>query len=122
VKINMLVTNNEIIFDDKEFMLTKTDLKGVITYANRDFIKISGFSEAELVGSSHNIVRHPDMPTEAFEDMWLTLNAGKPWNGMVKNRTKDGDFYWVMASASPIFESGIVTGFYQYVENLPVNK
>jgi methyl-accepting chemotaxis protein len=107
----MLVTNNEIIFDDKEFMLTKTDLKGVITYANRDFIKISGFSEAELVGSSHNIVRHPDMPTEAFEDMWLTLNAGKPWNGMVKNRTKDGDFYWVMASASPIFESGIVTGF-----------
>ena len=111
MKINMPVTNNEIIFDDAEFMLTKTDIKGTITYANQDFIKISGFSEAELVGSNHNLVRHPDMPIEAFADMWLSLKAGKPWMGMVKNRTKAGDFYWVMASAAPLFENGQVTGY-----------
>lgn len=111
MKINMPVSNNEIIFADAEFMLTKTDLKGVITYANQDFIKVSGYTEAELLGSSHNIVRHPDMPVEAFEDMWLNLKAGKPWTGMVKNRTKDGDFYWVMANAAPIYENGEVSGY-----------
>ena len=111
MKTNMPVTNNEIIFDDSQFMLTKTDAKGVITFANQDFIQISGFSEAELVGNSHNIVRHPDMPVEAFEDMWRSLKAGKPWTGMVKNRTKSGDFYWVQANAAPIEESGVVTGF-----------
>ena len=107
----MPVTNNEIFFDDAEFMLTKTDLRGVITYANQDFVKISGFSEAELVGSSHNIVRHPDMPEEAFEDMWRNLKEGKPWTGMVKNRTKAGDYYWVKANAAPIVENGVVTGY-----------
>ncbi len=111
MKINMPVTHNEIIFKDDEFMLTKTDLKGVITYANDCFIKISGFSEAELVGQSHNVVRHPDMPVEAFEDMWTHLKAGKPWSGMVKNRAKNGDFYWVLANAAPIFESGQITGY-----------
>jgi methyl-accepting chemotaxis protein len=111
MKINMPVTNTEIIFDDNQFMLTKTDLKGAITYTNKDFVTVSGFSEAELVGSSHNMVRHPDMPVEAFEDMWRDLKAGKPWTGMVKNRTKGGDFYWVEANAAPIFESGIVVGF-----------
>ncbi|MES1988522.1 MAG: PAS domain S-box protein, partial [Pseudomonadota bacterium] len=111
MKINMPVTTNEIIFDDSQFMLTKTDLKGVITYANQDFIKVSGFSETELVGSSHNMVRHPDMPVEAFEDMWRSLKVGKPWTGMVKNRTKSGDFYWVQANAAPIVEAGVVTGF-----------
>ena len=111
MKINMPVTNNEITFDDSQFMLTKTDLKGVITYANQDFIQVSGFSEAELVGSSHNMVRHPDMPIEAFVDMWHSLKAGKPWTGMVKNRTKSGDFYWVEANAAPIEQSGIVIGF-----------
>jgi len=111
MKINMPVTNTEIIFDDKQFMLTKTDLKGAITYTNKDFITVSGFSEEELVGSNHNMVRHPDMPVEAFDDMWRDLKAGKPWTGMVKNRTKDGDFYWVEANAAPIFESGIITGY-----------
>jgi methyl-accepting chemotaxis protein len=111
MKINMPVTNNEIIFDDSEFMLTKTDLRGYITYANQDFIKVSGFSESELVGANHNIVRHPDMPEEAFEDMWRNLKEGKPWTGMVKNRTKAGDYYWVMADAAPIFENGQITGY-----------
>jgi len=111
MKINMPVTSKEVIFDDSQFMLTKTDTKGVITYANQDFIKVSGFSEAELVGSNHNMVRHPDMPVEAFEDMWRNLKAGKPWTGMVKNRTKTGDFYWVIANAAPIIENGQVTGY-----------
>ncbi len=111
MKINMPVSNNEIIFDDAEFMLTKTDLRGVITYANQDFIKVSGFSEAELIGSNHNMVRHPDMPVEAFEDMWVSLKEGKPWTGMVKNRTKAGDFYWVMANAAPVYENGKVSGY-----------
>ncbi len=104
MKINMPVTNHEIIFKDDEFMLTKTDLKGVITYTNQDFINVSGFSEEELVGSSHNLVRHPDMPSEAFADLWASLKAGQPWTGMIKNRTKSGDFYWVEANAAPIFE------------------
>ncbi|NOT69692.1 MAG: PAS domain S-box protein [Methylophilaceae bacterium] len=84
MKINMPVTNTEVTFDDTEFMLTKTDLKGVITYANTSFIKISGFSESELIGQNHNMVRHPDMPVEAFADMWRNLKAGQPWTGLVK--------------------------------------
>jgi methyl-accepting chemotaxis protein len=111
MKINMPVTSNEIIFDDAQFMLTKTDLKGIITYANQDFIKVSGFSEAELVGQSHNMVRHPDMPAEAFEDMWRNLKTGKPWTGLVKNRTKNGDFYWVQANAAPVFEGSVAVGY-----------
>jgi len=111
MKINMPVTDKEIIFDDAQFMLTKTDLKGIITYANQDFIEVSGYSEAELIGSNHNIVRHPDMPVEAFEDMWRNLKQRKPWSGMVKNRTKAGDFYWVNANAAPIFDNGVVTAY-----------
>jgi methyl-accepting chemotaxis protein len=111
MKINMPITNNEVTFDDDAFMLTKTDLRGVITFANADFIKTSGYSEAELIGSPHNIVRHPDMPEEAFDDMWRDIKAGKPWTGMVKNRTKNGDFYWVEANAAPMFSNGQITGF-----------
>lgn len=92
-------------------MLTRTNLKGVITYANKDFIQVSGYSEEELLGSSHNIVRHPDMPVEAFADMWRNLKSGKPWTGLVKNRTKNGDFYWVMANATPVIENNEVVGY-----------
>lgn len=111
MKINLPVTNNEVQFDETQFMLTRTDLKGVITYANKDFIEISGFSETELVGSSHNVVRHPDMPPEAFKDMWRCLKSGKPWTGLVKNRTKNGDFYWVVANATPVTENNMIVGY-----------
>lgn len=111
MKINMPVTNSEVMFDESDFMVTKTDLKGIIIYANQSFIKISGFSEAELVGASHNMVRHPDMPIEAFADMWQNLKAGKPWTAMVKNRTKSGDYYWVMANVAPIFSEGQIAGY-----------
>ncbi len=97
--------------DDGITIVTKTDLNGVITYANSDFIRISGFAEDELLGQNHNVVRHPDMPVQAFADMWATLKQGRPWNGLVKNRCKNGDFYWVNAHVAPIDEHDKVIGY-----------
>ena len=108
---NQPVTNVERHLDEGQYIVSKTDLKGRITYVNRPFIDISGFGANELLGVSHNIVRHPDMPPAAFEDLWRTLKDGKPWRGMVKNRCKNGDHYWVDASANPIWENGVVTGY-----------
>lgn len=111
MKINMPVTNNEVVMKDGSTLVSKTNLKGAITYVNRDFIEISGFSEAELVGKNHNIVRHPDMPPEAFDDLWKTIQSGKPWTGYVKNRCKNGDYYWVRADVTPIFHNGQISEF-----------
>jgi len=82
-----------------------------ITYVNRDFLEASGFMETELIGQPHNLVRHPDMPVEAFADLWRDLQAGRPWTGYVKNRRKNGDYYWVLANATPIWESGQLIGY-----------
>ncbi|CAG0979172.1 partial Aerotaxis receptor, partial [Rhodocyclaceae bacterium] len=111
MRSNLPVTQNEYVLTDSDLIVSKTDLKGRITYVNRDFLRISGFTEAELIGEPHNIVRHPDMPAEAFEDLWNTLKAGRPWTGYVKNRCKNGDFYWVLANATPIWEGGQVAGY-----------
>ena len=111
MRTNLPVTQNEIQLRDDTMIVSKTDLKGRITYINRDFLDISGFTERELIGEPHNIVRHPDMPTEAFQDLWDTLKAGRPWTGMVKNRCKNGDYYWVVANATPIWEGGQITGY-----------
>ncbi len=111
MRTNLPVTNNEIELGDETIIVSKTDLKGQITYVNRDFLAISGFSESELIGEPHNIVRHPDMPAEAFQDLWDTLKAGRPWTGYVKNRCKNGDHYWVLANATPIWDHGQVTGY-----------
>ncbi|OGT43352.1 MAG: hypothetical protein A3K00_02160 [Gallionellales bacterium RIFOXYD2_FULL_52_7] len=111
MRINTPVTNNEKLMTEGSMIVTKTDLKGIITYANKDFIEISGFSETELVGQSHNVVRHPDMPVEAFADLWKTVKNGTSWNGIVKNRCKNGDYYWVDANVTPIRENGQVTGY-----------
>ncbi|WP_022942039.1 PAS domain-containing methyl-accepting chemotaxis protein [Psychromonas hadalis] len=108
---NTPVTNNEYILQDKDLIVSNTDMQGNITYINDDFLRISGFTETELIGQPQNIVRHPDMPAEAFEDLWRDLKAGKPWTGFVKNRCKNGDFYWVKANATPIFENGQITGY-----------
>ena len=108
---NLPVTNNEYVLTDADSIVSKTDLKGTITFVNEDFKRISGFTEAELIGQPQNIVRHPDMPVEAFADFWATLKAGRPWSGMVKNRCKNGDFYWVLANATPIYEGGHLTGY-----------
>jgi methyl-accepting chemotaxis protein len=111
MRTNLPVTGQEIILRDDHLIVSKTDLKGRITYVNRDFIEISGFDETELIGEPHNLVRHPDMPPEAFEDLWNSLKDGRPWVGFVKNRCKNGDHYWVEAHAAPIWENGQVTGY-----------
>lgn len=108
MKMNMPVTNQEILMKKGGLLVTRTDLKGVITYVNDEFINISGFTRDELIGASHNIVRHPDMPAAAFEDLWLTLKSLRPWQGLVKNRAKSGDYYWVEANAMPVFKNGKV--------------
>lgn len=82
-------------------IVSQTNEKGEIIFANNDFCKIAGFSLEELVGKAHNTVRHSDMPKWAFEDLWRTLKSGKTWKGIVKNRTKDGGYYWVNATAFP---------------------
>lgn len=105
------VTNIERHLKDGEYIVSKTDLKGRIVYVNRPFMDISGFSESELLGLPHNVVRHPDMPQAAFEDLWRTLKSGKAWRAMVKNRCKNGDHYWVEANANPIWEDGKLTGY-----------
>ncbi|WP_153111933.1 methyl-accepting chemotaxis protein [Propionivibrio limicola] len=115
---NLPVTNTESILPDNEFIYSRTDLKGLITEANDAFCLISGFSREEMLGQPHNMVRHPDMPIAAFEDMWRDLKAGLPWRGIVKNRRKDGGFYWVVANVSPVRENGQVVG-YQSVRSRP---
>ena len=99
---NLPVTNNEYPIGEDTLIVSKTDLKGKLTYFNEQFVLASGFDDNELMGQPHNIVRHPDMPPAAFEDLWQTLKDGKPWAGAVKNRRKNGDFYWVLASATPM--------------------
>ncbi len=118
MKVNMPVNDTERQMKQGSILVSRTDLKGRITYCNNDFIEISGFTEEELIGKSHNIVRHPDMPAEAFEDLWDTLKAGKTWSGLVKNRCKNGDYYWVKANVTPLRENGSVTG-YMSVRNKP---
>jgi len=108
---NLPVTNQEYVMQDMETIVSKTDLQGNITYVNEDFIRISGFSESELIGAPQNIVRHPDMPAEAFADLWRTIKSGKSWTGLVKNRCKNGDHYWVEANAAPLIQNGKMVGF-----------
>jgi len=118
VKNNQPVTQRNIDYSPDIYLATATDLKGMITYANPDFVKLSGFTHEELIGSSHNIVRHPDMPVAAFADLWETIKAGKSWNHLVKNRAKNGDHYWVKAYVTPIFDGQQITG-YQSIRTKP---
>ncbi|MFZ6752652.1 methyl-accepting chemotaxis protein [Undibacterium sp. Dicai25W] len=96
---------------DGQSIVSKTDLKGIITYCNPYFIEISGYEQAELIGKPHNLVRHPDMPEAAFADLWGTIKEGLPWSGIVKNRCKNGDHYWVNANVTPLIENGHVVGY-----------
>ena len=108
---NQPVTNQEYVLLDHETIVSKTDLQSHITYVNDDFLRISGYSAEELMGQPHNMVRHPDMPEEAFADMWRSLKAGKAWTGLVKNRCKNGDHYWVEANAAPLIENNQIVGY-----------
>ena len=100
MKNNQPVNSHEYVVRSDSSIISRTDEKGLITYVNDDFVEAPGFTRAELIGEPHNMVRHPDMPPEAFRDMWATLKQGKPWGGIVKNRRKDGGFYWVKAMAT----------------------
>jgi len=111
MRINDPVTDNEIHLGTDQTLVSRTNLKGVITYVDHDFIEVSGFSESELLNQDHNMVRHPDMPEEVFQDLWSTLKSGKPWIKLVKNRCKNGDFYWEEANVAPVYEHGRVAGY-----------
>ncbi len=108
---NQPVTAVEHHLKDGAFIVSMTDPQGRITYVNDEFVRMSGFSAEEMMGQPHNIVRHPFMPAAAFADLWATAKAGKPWFGIVKNRCKNGDFYWVDASVTPVMDRGQVTGY-----------
>jgi aerotaxis receptor len=109
MKNNQPVFDREYVIRPECSIISRTDEKGVITYVNDDFVEASGYCREELIGQPHNIVRHPDIPPEAFRDMWATLERGKPWGGIVKNRRKDGGFYWVKAMATPLASGGYMS-------------
>lgn len=111
MRINNPVTAQEHLLKEGEALMSTTDIYSHITYANTAFIKASGFTEEELIGEAHNLIRHPDMPPEAFADMWATLKQGVSWTGMVKNRCKSGDYYWVRANVTPVYHDGELTGY-----------
>lgn len=118
MKRNLPISDREVVFPSRSSIISMTSPKGVITYVNRDFTEISGFTEEELLGKNHNIVRHPDMPAAAFDDLWSTIKQGIPWKGIVKNRCKNGDYYWVEAFVSPIHKAGVLVG-YQSIRSKP---
>jgi len=105
------VTQQEYVIDEHDTLLSATDLKGRVTYANDSFLRCSGFEREELYGKAHNVVRHPDMPEAAFADMWATIQSGRTWTALVKNRRKNGDHYWVRANATPIRSGDEVVGY-----------
>ena len=111
MKINIPTNDVENLFGDEVEIISTTNLKGIIDTANEDFMAISGFDDNEVIGKNHNVVRHPEMPPEAFADLWTTLKANQPWKGMVKNRCKNGNYYWVDAFVSPQFIEGEMTGY-----------
>ena len=108
---NLPVTGREVRLPAGESIISTTNLKGQITFINKTFCDVSGFAEEELIGRPHNLVRHPDMPPAAFQDLWDTLESGRPWNGIVKNRCKNGDHYWVDAFAMPVKRDGRVVAY-----------
>ncbi len=118
MKKNLPVTQVDRSFPDDVPLVSTTDLKGQITFVNDAFVEVSGFTREELMGKPHNLVRHPDVPSPVFADMWQTLQKGKPWMGIVKNRCKNGDHYWVNAFVTPILENSQVVG-YQSVRSKP---
>lgn len=119
---NIVPTQHERVMREDDFIVSKTDPKGIITYCNPIFIEFSGYSEAELLGSQHNIIRHPDMPRAAFKLVWDTIQSGREVFAYVKNMSKDGGFYWVFTHVTPDFDqSGTIVG-YTSVRRCPKRK
>ena len=119
MRINLPVTQNAYLFPADQTLISITDLKGRITYCNANFIAVSGYSQNELLGQPHNLIRHPDMPAEAYRDMWSTVQAGLPWTALVKNRRKNGDYYWVRANATPMRNGGRIVGYLSVRTHVP---
>ncbi len=103
--------NHEYVLSEYDLIVTKTDLQGVITFVNDDLLRITGFTRDEVIGQKHNIFRHPDMPAEVFSDLWRTILNQSTWRGIVKNKTKDGGFYWVQADVTPFYENDLLNGY-----------
>jgi aerotaxis receptor len=122
MRTNLPVIDHEYPVEAGVSIVSKTDLNGMITYANQAFVDISGYSRQELMGQPHNLLRHPDMPAQAFEHMWKTLKAGNPWKGIVKNRTKDGGFYWVKATVVPVRKHNQTIGYMSVREKATVQE
>ena len=108
---NQPITEREMEVPGDEPLVSQTDSNGRITFANDAFVAISGFTRDELIGAPHSLVRHPHMPEQVFANLWGTVKAGRPWEGLIKNRTKGGDFYWVRASVTPVTEDGDLKGY-----------
>ncbi|CAM4265844.1 Chemotaxis protein [Comamonas aquatilis] len=121
MRVNAPVTQREYTFADNATLMSTTDTESYIGYANEAFMEVSGFAPEEILGQTHNLVRHPDMPPAAFADMWATLKSGEPWSALVKNRRKNGDHYWVRANAIPIIRGGQAKG-YMSVRTQPARK
>lgn len=111
MKLNLPISGRQVSLPPHCNILSTTDLKGTLTYVNPDFVAISGFSEDELIGRNHNLVRHPDMPPAAFAHLWQSLKAGRSWMGLVKNRCKNGDHYWVSAYVTPMRRDGRIVEY-----------
>ena len=111
IRRRILYTGIETPYPDGKLIVSATDPEGVITHVNKSFVEMSGYSEQELIGSPHSILRHPDMPPAVFRDFWDTVNRGEKWQGFVKNLRKDGGFYWVKATVIPNVRNGKVVGY-----------
>lgn len=107
----VLVSDREVPFPEGKLIVSRTDPQGILTHGNQSFVEMSGFSEAELIGQPHQILRHPDMPKAAFKDLWDTLARGEKWTGYVKNLRKDGAYYWVLATVVANVRDGQVVGY-----------
>jgi PAS domain S-box-containing protein len=119
---NYPVTQQEYNFPSEAILVSTTDLQGRISHCNHVFEETSGYSYDELIGQPHSLVRHPDMPPEAFYDMWATIGRGRPWTGIVKNRHKNGDHYWVEANVTPIMEGGKPKSYIRCASSRHANK
>ncbi|UOG37855.1 methyl-accepting chemotaxis protein [Leptospira noguchii] len=108
---NLPITNQEIKVPINSVLISRTDTKGKMSYVSQDFANISGFSEEEMLGEPHNLIRHPDVPSEIFQEMWETIKNGNPWSGIIKNRAKSGDYYWVDATVTPVMSEGVISGY-----------
>lgn len=104
------MNNHEYVLTEHDIIVTRTDLHGVITFVNEDLLRISGFTREELMGFKHNIFRHPDMPADVFSDLWRTILSECKWSGIIKNKTKEGGFYWVQADVTPLYENDVLIG------------